>query len=81
MSDPRLSRRGLLAGGAATAAGALAGCAPGQAVPPVGPQAAAAARGRNQMLLVATHSTPPCQSSSTTELGIHHLSRLSACTL
>ncbi|MEV0752967.1 Dyp-type peroxidase [Streptosporangium sp. NPDC050280] len=39
MPDPRLSRRGLLAGGAATAVGALAGCAPDQAVPPVALQA------------------------------------------
>ncbi|WP_436758397.1 Dyp-type peroxidase [Streptosporangium sp. V21-05] len=39
MREPRLSRRGLLAGGAATAVGALAGCAPDQAVPPVAPQA------------------------------------------
>ncbi|ACZ86335.1 Dyp-type peroxidase [Streptosporangium roseum] len=46
MPDPRLTRRGLLAGGAAAAAGALAGCAPGQvalsgpAVPPTTPETA-----------------------------------------
>lgn len=34
MHNPRLSRRGLLAGGAVTAAGAFAACGPGRAVPP-----------------------------------------------
>ncbi|WP_067184918.1 Dyp-type peroxidase [Microtetraspora niveoalba] len=55
MSEPRLSRRGLLAGGAATAVGALAACAPtgtsatpssrsaASAVPAVAPASAAAA--------------------------------------
>ncbi|WP_433371981.1 Dyp-type peroxidase [Streptosporangium sp. CA-115845] len=42
MSDPRISRRGLLAGGAVTAAGALAACAPDQAVPPAAPRPASA---------------------------------------
>ncbi|MDP9862323.1 MULTISPECIES: Dyp-type peroxidase [Streptosporangium] len=41
MRDPQLTRRGLLAGGAAAAAGALAACAPEQAVSP-GRAAAAA---------------------------------------
>ncbi|MET8053775.1 Dyp-type peroxidase [Streptosporangium sp. NPDC005286] len=42
MPDPRISRRGLLAGGAVTAAGALAACAPDQAVPPAAPRPAPA---------------------------------------
>ncbi|MEV4748048.1 peroxidase, partial [Streptosporangium sp. NPDC049248] len=42
MSDPRISRRGLLAGGAVTAAGALAACAPDQAVPAAAPRPARA---------------------------------------
>ncbi|WP_326635188.1 Dyp-type peroxidase [Streptosporangium sp. NBC_01755] len=42
MQNPRISRRGLLAGGAVTAAGALAACAPDQAVPPAAPRTAPA---------------------------------------
>ncbi|MGC5009192.1 Dyp-type peroxidase [Streptosporangium sp. DT93] len=42
MREPRLSRRGLLAGGAVTAAGALAACAPDQILSPAAPRPAAA---------------------------------------
>ncbi|MEV4748865.1 peroxidase, partial [Streptosporangium sp. NPDC049248] len=42
MPNPRISRRGLLAGGAATAAGALAACAPDQAASPATPRPAPA---------------------------------------
>ncbi|GAA3508047.1 hypothetical protein FHR32_008218 [Streptosporangium album] len=52
MRDPRITRRGLLAGGAAAAAGALAACAPEQT-----PSTDRAASGTAQVALSAPADT------------------------